>query len=287
MLNLDEDPDMMSFRLDGSSSERVRPSRPMVEPRLAAFADRVLAVANYPSSAEWHALADIAGPPVDIDAHIDLVASGGIASHLYILVDGWAFRARLTSEGGQSISTIYLPGDVINPSALIARESHETVHTLTQAQIVSIPLARLRSLKRNMPGLANMFLALVLAENDRLSQWLRCLGRQSATQRLAHLFCEWASRLDLESKDSEIRFDLPLSQTQIADIAGLTHIHVKGVLMALRQDGLIDARRGQLIIKNYARLQRLGDFDPAYLHGPGAAETNGEVRDHHVAGTIT
>jgi|TARA_R100000501_G_scaffold9495_1_gene18890 CRP-like cAMP-binding protein len=146
-------------------------------------------------SAEWQTLAEIAGPPRNLESDVDIVSPGAVASHLHVLIEGWAYRARVTERGGQSISAIFLPGDIVNLPALLARESEDCVHTVTPSSIISLPLPRVRELWKEMPGLANLFLSFSMTENARSCEWIKRLARLTAPQRLAHLFCELAVRL--------------------------------------------------------------------------------------------
>ena len=219
--------------LSFEGAREVRPAAP------DAFPDGPFARSSLLSAAEWQTLRDIAGSLHNVDADVDLVTTGSTSTHMHILAEGWAYRARLTRMGGQSVSAIFLPGDIVNLNALFARESEDLVHTVTPSSIVSLPLARLRELQKKMPGLASAFLWLAMADNTRMSEWIKRLARQSAQQRLAHLFCELAVRLGVTEEDGRTRITLPLSQIQLSDITGITHIHTSRVLSALREQDLI------------------------------------------------
>jgi|TARA_R100000501_G_C2630224_1_gene125370 CRP-like cAMP-binding protein len=208
----------------------------------------------------------IAGPARRLQSDVEIVSPGAPASHLHVLVEGWAYRARVTETGGQSISALFLPGDIVNLPALLSGEGEDCVTTLVPSRIMSLPLKRVRALQEEMPGITNLFLSLAMVENARLCEWIKCLGRQSATQRLAHLFCELAVRLRATVENSETQIPLPLTQVQLSDIIGMTHIHTSRVLSDLRKTGLVEISHRRLIIRNMAELQRIGEFNAAYLH---------------------
>jgi CRP-like cAMP-binding protein len=82
---------------------------------------------------------------------------------------------------------------------------------------------------------------------------------------MAHLFCETHARLDAVELVKDGRFPFPLSQTELADMLGLSPVHVNRTLMGLRGAGLIEWRDKTLEIRDLGRLTRLAEFDPAYL----------------------
>jgi len=92
------------------------------------------------------------------------------------------------------------------------------------------------------------------------------VGRRSAVERLAHLFCELLLRLRVVGAAVETSYKLPLTQVDLADTAGITSVHVNRSLRELRQQGLIELKGGQLTILDYARLRAFAEFRTNYLH---------------------
>jgi Crp-like helix-turn-helix domain len=59
---------------------------------------------------------------------------------------------------------------------------------------------------------------------------------------------------------------LPLTQEDMADVCGLTPVHVNRTLQELRATGALEWQRGTVTIKDWPALQAIGEFDPAYLY---------------------
>ena len=57
----------------------------------------------------------------------------------------------------------------------------------------------------------------------------------------------------------------PLTQDDLADVLGLTPVHINRKLQQLRQEGLITLRSKQLTIHDIRTLQQIAGFDSAYL----------------------
>jgi CRP-like cAMP-binding protein len=92
------------------------------------------------------------------------------------------------------------------------------------------------------------------------------VGRRSAQSRIAHLLCELYLRLESVDLAAGGRFDLPLTQADIADVSGLTSVHVNRMLKSLRDGGLLTFRSGEVIIHDWERLQQVAEFSPDYLY---------------------
>ena len=92
------------------------------------------------------------------------------------------------------------------------------------------------------------------------------VGRRDARGRIAHLLCEFARRLEVADLTEEYRYELPMTQEQIADATGLTPVHVNRVLKGLSRDGLIERERRFVRIPNWEALRRAGGFSELYLH---------------------
>src|SRR3546814_6028352 len=72
------------------------------------------------------------------------------------------------------------------------------------------------------------------------------------------------------SATSLVESDLPVTQEQLADLLGLTPVHINRTLKELERAGAV-ARAGRRIrIGNLDRLRDLADFSDLYLHSPDA-----------------
>jgi CRP-like cAMP-binding protein len=98
-----------------------------------------------------------------------------------------------------------------------------------------------------------------------LSQWVVNVGRRDARQRIAHLLCEMATRLQTAPTDGCTVFPFAITQTQLADATGLTPVHVNRVLKSLREENLAEVSSGAVRISSFDALADFGDFDAGYL----------------------
>jgi hypothetical protein len=61
-------------------------------------------------------------------------------------------------------------------------------------------------------------------------------------------------------------YSLPITQQDLADMVGLSHVHVNRVLHSLRVDELIAFEGKVLKVRSFRGLVELSDFNPNYLH---------------------
>jgi hypothetical protein len=92
------------------------------------------------------------------------------------------------------------------------------------------------------------------------------LGRRSSRGRVAYLLCElvwWQIAVGL-AEDHAIR--LPLTQVELADVLGLTSVHMNRILQGFRRDNLIKLAHHRLTLLDVERLQEIAGFNQNYLH---------------------
>jgi CRP-like cAMP-binding protein len=119
-------------------------------------------------------------------------------------------------------------------------------------------------------------------------EWTANLGQRNAMERLGSLLCELALRLRAAGLGGKERYDLPLTQTDLAEATGLTPVHVNRTLQQLRASGLISLSGKVLHIPDFAALQKASLYSADYLHrdrpgpwrGDAVAGATGARDDH-------
>ena len=83
---------------------------------------------------------------------------------------------------------------------------------------------------------------------------------------MAHLLCETYCRLSIVGLARDLTFEFPLTQAHLADIMGLSVVHVNRTLQRLRGDDLIEWSKQEVSIKNWKGLVAMAGFEPGYLN---------------------
>jgi CRP-like cAMP-binding protein len=92
------------------------------------------------------------------------------------------------------------------------------------------------------------------------------LGRRTAIAKVSALLCELRLRLQVVDLANAQGFDLPLTQTDLAECLGLTNVHVNRTVRELREQGVVAIQGGRVTILDLPMLERIAEFDPTYLY---------------------
>ena len=194
------------------------------------------------------------------------IGQAGQPGTIPILLSGFAYRFKLLSDGRRQIHGLFVPGDLCRHIyGFLAAQGEHGVRTLTPSLVASIPVTTLLAVMDEHPRVARALWANMVADDALLREWVVSLGRRTAYERMAHLFCEVFLRLRAVGQADGDTCDLPLTQMDLGDLMGLSTVHVNRVLQQLRRDGLIALKGSQLTVRDVAVLSRAADLDPSYL----------------------
>lgn len=195
-----------------------------------------------------------------------LIHEGTSGNRVYLIVKGVGFRYRYLPNGRRQILGFLLPGDLCDTQFVILNECDHNVGLLCDTEVATISPSALMSAMVQFPKIERALLMMALVEAAMLREWLVNVGQRDACQKLAHFFCETSARFNaLPDRRDDQRFDIPLTQLDLADTMGLTVVHVNRVLQQFRRDGLVNWSRRHFDILDWARLEQTAGFDSAYL----------------------
>ncbi|GGB86675.1 hypothetical protein GCM10011494_01220 [Novosphingobium endophyticum] len=184
----------------------------------------------------------------------------------FALVDGWVAHEMLLDDGRMQLTALFVPGDTFDLNADLIDECEYSLRAITDSIVAKISTLQLRRLTDRHPHLRDAFAWERLQQLSNNRELLLSLGRRSGAERIAHLFCEVFCRLQHVRRTRGNECDLPLTHGQLADLTGMTSVHVHRSLTLLRSQGLIEWRHGRLKIRDFERLSAFARFDPTYLH---------------------
>src|SRR3954465_9447877 len=226
-----------------------------------------------PSDQDREALASLPVQVRSLQADEDVVREGDVPSVCCLLLDGFMHRYKVLPDGKRQLLALHTPGDMPDLQSLMLRHLDHSLAASVPSQAAFIPHEALRELMRRFPTLTELFWRDTLIDAAIFREWIVALGQRSALSHLAHLLCEVFTRLRAVGLAQDHACSLPLTQTELGDACGLSSVHVNRTLQELRGEGLIEFHHGRLTILDWARLQEVAQFDPAYLylHDPAMA----------------
>lgn len=185
--------------------------------------------------------------------------------HCAFLRRGFAFRQKLTAEGARQIVSLHMPGDFLDIEQLFLKFADHNVQALTPLEVIGVERDALQALAIERPNVAKAMWVDALVDGSVSREWVTNVGRRNARARIAHVICEFATRLRaLGLAATEI--ELPMTQEQLADVVGLTPVHVNRTLRSLEQDGIVVRDKRTIRFADWSRLAAVGDFNALYLH---------------------
>jgi CRP-like cAMP-binding protein len=195
-----------------------------------------------------------------------IVRDGERPTECCLLADGFAFRSKMTADGGRQVLSLHIPGEIPDLQSLHLGMMDHDLMTLTSCSLGFVAHNDLIEMNRVRPNLAAALWRETLIDASIFREWIVNVGRRSATARLAHLLVELHRRLEAIGHTKEGEFGLPVTQADLADCLGLSTVHVNRVLQYLRRERLLTADRSEFRLVDVEKMEDLAGFDPTYLH---------------------
>ncbi len=241
------------FALDSSQTgEHIRVLHSCFAERLG---DLITLTAN-----EAGALARLEERPRELRRGAILLREHDPLSELYILKRGMAMSYVLLDDGSRQILRFLFPGDMLAVSALVYRDSPETIVAMTDLTVCAFDRGMMAGLLTEHPRLAAIIMVMNQMEKVALTDRLAALGRTSAKARVAALLLEIRNRLRRSDPARIHDFLLPLTQEEIGDATGLTAVHVNRMLRQLEEDGMIAREAGRVTFTDESALSRAANY---------------------------
>ncbi|MEQ5872471.1 Crp/Fnr family transcriptional regulator [Sagittula sp. NFXS13] len=188
-----------------------------------------------------------------------------------LLLDGLMARYVPGSHRGdakRAIVSISVPGDFVDLHALPLKRLDHDIGALTDARVALLPHAALDQIIELSPRYARQLWQLTMIDASIHRHWIFRASRLRALAAVADFVSEMDHRLSEAREIIGDRLPLPLLQTDLAEIAGLSPVHVSRVCRELRESGACTIRDGHAEIHDRALLHHLAQFNAYYLYPP-------------------
>lgn len=199
----------------------------------------------------------------------ELVTEGQPKQAAFILAEGWACSYKILPDGARQIVDFQIPGDFIGLRSILFRTADHSVEAVTGLEASVVHSTDLLDGFGNSPRLATAVLWAASRDEAMVVEHLVNLGRRNAEERMGHFLLEMGARLQLVGQGDRKGYDCPLTQYHLADVLGLTAVHVNRVLRTLREEGLVTVRVGRVTFDDFEGLRDFSGFDTDYLDHEG------------------
>ena len=170
----------------------------------------------------------------------------GDAAQAFRILDGWVAGFTILADGRRQVIDLFLPGDVMSSRS---------------SQFVwNIGLLALTTVRVSLISACDVNAHLVSSRYNYQTNAIIRLGCLTAYERVAHLFLEIHERSGGRQDTGHATFDFPLTQELMADLLGLSPVHINRTLQQLRRDDLVLLKGGKLCLLDLAKLKKLSHF---------------------------
>ncbi len=218
---------------------------------------------------DFSPLADLGATRREVGYRTVLFSDGGAAPDLYVVSEGWLIGSTTSRAGGRLVHSVYQPGDLIGVQDINWTYASTTVETVGRAVLGAFPKTRYMTLFANTTRLGAALYALGMLERVVAADTARANLRLEGHDRIAHLLLtiEAHGRVVTGSLAGE-PFEMPLTQSVIADAVGLSLVHTNKSLRKLHEDGFVHHDGKQYRLDRRAEMIARTGFQDRY----GAAQ---------------
>jgi CRP-like cAMP-binding protein len=183
------------------------------------------------------------------------VALDAIATdeRFYVILQG---RVKLYSshpDADRELTLFLLgPGDGFDVVTLLDGQHHElAAETLDEVEVLSAPMEEVRLWISRHPDFNRTFLPYLGGKMAQLAELARDLSLHDTSVRLARLIVR---HVDDEDPQHPVRLINDLSHEELGRMIGTVRVVTNRQIQNLKRQGLIDARRGHLVVKDLQAL---------------------------------
>jgi CRP-like cAMP-binding protein len=202
----------------------------------------------------------------ELTAGEDFVEQGDKPKGAAIVIEGIMARYHTLRSGARQYLALHYPGDWPDAQGLFLQHMDHSVCAMGRALVCSIAHDQLLKTFEEQPTIGFAVWRETLIDAAIFRESITNIASRHGAARLAHFFCEQFHRAKFAGLAQDNACPLPLTQTQLGEMLGMSLVSVNRHLQALRQTKAADFRASKLVIRSWPKLAALGGFDPGYLH---------------------
>ena len=189
-----------------------------------------------------------------------ICVEGDPATHVFVLVTGLVKILSVTKDGHEIVLALRGNGDIVGELAgETTGQRNATVEAVDTVHALIVKYDRFSSFLDSYPGAARAYRHTVTRRWNDTATILRNFSMTSGSQRVAKLLLDLANQYG-SGKSGEI--DVPLTQEELASLAGTSRATVTRAFSSWRRRGFIRTGQRRITITNPDSLKRIADKHP-------------------------
>ncbi|RKF12642.1 Crp/Fnr family transcriptional regulator [Roseovarius spongiae] len=224
------------------------------------------------------ALRECDAHPVAFEKDVDIRHEGDRPDFVYLVKSGWLCSYGVLADGQRQLLCLHMAGDIAGLSDLGGSRALFSLRSLRASVVYPIPVAALTSPAFVTPAVTAFLLRKSAETQALIMRTLVAVGRMGARERIIWLLLMLRDRNGGASASDGI--EVPLNQSELGDLVGLSNVSVSKTLCQLSDEGFIERKGGRVLLRRPAEMERIighepmgftphlsGDSEPA--HGVG------------------
>ncbi len=184
---------------------------------------------------------------------------GDECTGLYIIRTGRVKILRSSSQGKEQIIKILNPGDLLGFEVFYDGKVYKnTAVAMEECELCYVDKNMFFQILEKEPSVAKKLILAMGEELNHAYERIGNLGLLNAREKLAHLLFTLANEYGVKA-DGGVKLNLTLSRLEIAELLGITQETSIRLLKSFKEDGILDIRRKEIIIKSLGKLKQLGE----------------------------
>lgn len=177
---------------------------------------------------------------------------------LYIIKSGRVKIVRSSATGKEQIIKILNPGDILGFEVFYDSQAYtNTSAAMEDCELCYIGKDTFFNILEKEPLIAKKLIISMGRELNHAYERIGNLGLLNAKEKLAHLLCTLAGEYGVKATQG-IKLNITLSRLEIAELLGITQETSIRLLKSFKEDGILDIKRKEIIIKSIDRLKEYG-----------------------------
>jgi CRP/FNR family transcriptional regulator, cyclic AMP receptor protein len=187
----------------------------------------------------------------------NLCVEGEPATHVFVLLDGWVKVLSASADGHESVLALRGAGDIVGEaSGETTGDRNATMQAVLTVHALTVGYGRFSSFLDSHQRGSHAYRRAMAHRWRDADMTLRVRGATNGAQRLAGLLVGLAERLDGHT-EGVIEIALPLSQDELASLAGTSRATVTRALDGWRKRGLIRTGQRRITLTDVPGLRRV------------------------------
>lgn len=175
---------------------------------------------------------------------------GDPRTEVYFIVSGLIKIFRISENGEEQIINILHSNEMFPHAGFFEDEPYPaTAETLTPVTVLGVPIERFEELLIQRPGTSVKVMREIGKKLIEIQERLRSIQTQDVTQRIIATLVQFAYELgEREEGKTVVHLHLPVTNSEIASLIGVSRETVNRVFNKLKKQGLITYNRQEMTI---------------------------------------